>query len=104
MPAIPVQVMIRYTTKTCAEYYAHHGREWPQVAAMLDGHVIRCAVAGAVLVLRVMVDLVWAVVRRCGGPAEQCIAGPRYDPRARLQATGVLASILVTSLTASITC
>ena len=26
-----VQVMIQYTTKTCAEYYAQHGREWPQV-------------------------------------------------------------------------
>ena len=32
------QVTIRYTTKTCAEYYFHHGRQWPQVNSSLDTH------------------------------------------------------------------
>eukprot|EP00960_Hanusia_phi_P047029 758184-Hanusia_phi.AAC.7 len=24
-------ILIRYSTKTCAEFYSHHGREWPQI-------------------------------------------------------------------------
>lgn len=67
-----VQVMIQYTTKTCAEYYTQHGREWPQVCG--DGVFL---VAASVLACRKSRALLFppALARKCC-PKSRTRTGP----------------------------